>query len=199
MSSDLVAFLRARLDETEQRAHLALQVIGGRWDSWEIVAQQLHACCNTVPGIGRAGQHLHHNADPRKVLADIAAKRRVIGEYEKALRSLPCDDRHGGHPAAHAAVHGRDLLRPPRLPREFDMNHAVEVELVGGPADGMRHVVQGDPMDPPVTIEVKQAPDWREIENLSPDELVPVRTLTYRRTPNPGNEGPLWHYRYNGD
>lgn len=75
----------------------------------------------------------------------------------------------------------------------------VEVELIGGPADGQRRVIDADPMHPPIFITMKQAPSMREIEKLAaadPDAPVPMRTLVYARIVNPTDDGPLWHYRY---
>lgn len=71
---------------------------------------------------------------------------------------------------------------------------SVEVKLVGGPADGKLIAIEGDPMDPPQTVELQQAPrtDW----NAPADEPIKPRKLTYRRAPNPGASGPLWHYHY---
>lgn len=62
---------------------------------------------------------------------------------------------------------------------------AVGIRLVGGPADGMEIVIPGDPWDPPRTYEIMHA--------LPRDGL---RRLTYGRELNPGDDGPLWHYRH---
>lgn len=62
---------------------------------------------------------------------------------------------------------------------------SVEVQLVGGPADGVDVVLPGDPMDPPSHVELKHLAMGSS-----------VRTLTYSREVNPGDEGPLWLYRY---
>jgi hypothetical protein len=59
---------------------------------------------------------------------------------------------------------------------------SVEVQLVGGPADGVLLVIEGDPMQPPHTYELVSAVDGRP--------------LAYRRTVNPGDTGPLWHYLF---
>lgn len=85
----IVEFLMARMDETEARAKLAASIIGtkafvrswGPWDSWEIIAQQLLACCDTVPQIDRAGQFLQADADPARVLREVAAKRRTLARH----------------------------------------------------------------------------------------------------------------------
>lgn len=79
---EIVEFLTQRLGEDEARARLALQVIGGRWNSWEVVSQQLHACCDTITNVGCVGQHLHRNADPARMLREVEAKRRIIDEHD---------------------------------------------------------------------------------------------------------------------
>ena len=76
--TDPAEYLTAQYDEAQYRAELAQQAIGGDWDCWEVVAQQLTACCDTVPMVGRAMQLLHHDADPARVLADLAAKRALL-------------------------------------------------------------------------------------------------------------------------
>lgn len=83
-SSALPDFLLARYDEAQRRAELAQQVIAGDWDCWEVVAQQLHACCDTVPAIGRVGQMLQIDADPARVLAELTAKRRHVAMWMEA-------------------------------------------------------------------------------------------------------------------
>lgn len=82
-SRNPITYLTDRYDEAQHRAELAQQVIAGTWDSWEVVAQQLHACCDTVPGIGRVGQLLQMDADPAWVLADIAAKRALLALWQR--------------------------------------------------------------------------------------------------------------------
>jgi hypothetical protein len=64
----------------------------------------------------------------------------------------------------------------------------VEVRLVEGPADGTDLVISGDPMNPPETYQIMHASNGHG-----------VRKLVYRREVNPGNEGPLWFYRYDGE
>ncbi|HEV2343680.1 MAG TPA: DUF6221 family protein [Actinocrinis sp.] len=91
----IVEFLTVQYDEAQRRAELAQQVIAGTWDCWEVVAQQLHACCDTVPRIGRVGQLLQHDADPAFVLADIAAKRAIVHLHRECGDTGYCDD--GGH------------------------------------------------------------------------------------------------------
>lgn len=76
--SDLIAKIGAAIDEDERRAKWAATVIEGRWDSWEVVAQQLFACCDTVIRIDRVGQHLMHTADPARVLRQAAAHRKIL-------------------------------------------------------------------------------------------------------------------------
>lgn len=73
---------------------------------------------------------------------------------------------------------------------------SVEIELFGGPAHGTRVVIEGDPMNPPITYELLQAPTWRELENADPETPVEPRRLTYWREANRLDAGPLWVYRY---
>lgn len=84
MTDDLIAWLNAQLDEDERRAEWAATLIDGKWDSWQVVAQQLFACCDTVPRIDRVGQHLMHTSDPARVLREAAAKRSIIEAAEEA-------------------------------------------------------------------------------------------------------------------
>lgn len=77
-TDDLIAWLNAQIDEDERRAKWAATVIDGNWDSWEVVAQQLFACCDTVPRIDRVGQHLMHTSDPARALREVEAKRRLL-------------------------------------------------------------------------------------------------------------------------
>ncbi|MGK9463937.1 hypothetical protein ACSLFT_28485 [Streptomyces sp. G6] len=74
---------------------------------------------------------------------------------------------------------------------------SVEVELVGGAADGKRLAVGGDPMNPPTTIELLAAPaaSWHDFDG---DEQTLFRKALYRREANTSNDGPLWRYRYDG-
>jgi hypothetical protein len=69
------------------------------------------------------------------------------------------------------------------------------IRFVGGPADGRLLVIDGDPMDPPLTTEVLvQGPlNWRE---LDAGRVPEIRKALYRREVNPSDDGPLWLYRY---
>jgi hypothetical protein len=96
-SSALPDFLLARYDEAQRRAELAQQVIAGGWDCWEVVAQQLHACCDTVPMVGRVGQMLQLDADPARVLADLAAKRRRLERHRTYDFPPDADDGPGDY------------------------------------------------------------------------------------------------------
>jgi hypothetical protein len=85
----LVEFLRARLDEDEQVASMAAGPIGHRWQP------------NPAGGLsGRDGpmrvhledrQCLPHIArhDPARVLAEVAAKRAIVKEFEVAQSEYP--------------------------------------------------------------------------------------------------------------
>lgn len=63
---------------------------------------------------------------------------------------------------------------------------SVEIELFGGPAHGTHVVIPGDPMNPPNTYELQQAPAHRETE---PHRLVYRKDFdTLGKT--------MWVYRY---
>ena len=75
---------------------------------------------------------------------------------------------------------------------------SVEIELVGGPADGRRVVVEGDPMDPPLVHEVFQARSgnvWATGKQGQPTGAGMAKHV-YRREVNAGDSGPLWRYLY---
>lgn len=63
---------------------------------------------------------------------------------------------------------------------------SVEIELFGGPAHGRHVVIPGDPMDPPATYEMQQAPARHDTE---------PRRLIYRRDFDTLGK-TLWVYRY---
>lgn len=77
---------------------------------------------------------------------------------------------------------------------------AVEVQLVGGPANGHLTVIEGDPMDPPATVEVAVLPElnWTALAQQS-DEVVLFRKALYRRAVSPLDDGPLWQYLYDAE
>lgn len=85
--NDMIAFLHTRADCDEQRARLALEAISERWD-WELIAQQLAVCCDTVPNALRVTQHLHYYADPRRTLAEVEVIRQLIRDYRAADGAL---------------------------------------------------------------------------------------------------------------
>ncbi|MFE2424665.1 hypothetical protein [Streptomyces hokutonensis] len=61
--------------------------------------------------------------------------------------------------------------------------NAVGIQFVGGPADGQLLTIPGDPFNPPHTYELRNIHGHR---------------LIHRRHVNPGDDGPLWHYHYEG-
>jgi hypothetical protein len=81
--SDLVAFLRARLDEDEQAAR------DGDDACWHI------DYCDDE------GKRYHERFDPARVLREVEAKRRILDEHgsgsdscdahDASMRSIPCD------------------------------------------------------------------------------------------------------------
>ncbi|MFE0472584.1 hypothetical protein ACFW2V_13315 [Streptomyces sp. NPDC058947] len=57
----------------------------------------------------------------------------------------------------------------------------VGIKFIGGPADGRLTFIPEDPMDPPLLHELL---------------MVSGRKAMYERQVNPGDQGPLWLYRY---
>ena len=93
--SDLVAFLRARLDEDERVARAAADE--NREPSWRLISGEY------VTGIGLTGMHTEGfvdeapgehivRHDPARVLAEVDAKRQIIDEH----RITPKDQGAGG-------------------------------------------------------------------------------------------------------
>lgn len=72
---------------------------------------------------------------------------------------------------------------------------SVDIQLVGGPADGREVVISGDPMNPPPTTEVlvSEAVNWRQLDS---GQVPEIRKALYRRRVNAADDGPLWLYRY---
>lgn len=72
---------------------------------------------------------------------------------------------------------------------------SVGIQFVGGPAHGKQLVIDGDPMNPPLTTAVLEPPsfNWRELEA---GHVLEIRKALYRREVNPSDDGPLWLYRY---
>jgi len=101
MTADLAAFLNARYDETEATAQKCAEVYPPPWDvsdrGW---VARVRADAPDFPivaeleqdpgGDGWLGDRLEHIAlhDPARILADIAAKRRIIAEYEASVRAV---------------------------------------------------------------------------------------------------------------
>jgi hypothetical protein len=106
VSDDLISWLNAQIDEDERRAKWAATVIEGKWDSWEVVAQQLFACCDTVPRIDRVGQHLHYAADPARTLREVEAKRRIVAIHHPYEHGVLYDS------ACHGCGFSGDLEDP---------------------------------------------------------------------------------------
>lgn len=84
---DLIAFLRARLDEREFKAKAALP---GPWIVEEhtyetVVTSDGGQIVASVDGL-RDGWHIADN-DPARVLADVAAQRRIVDMYAEARQN----------------------------------------------------------------------------------------------------------------
>lgn len=73
--------------------------------------------------------------------------------------------------------------------------NSVGIQFVGGPADGKQLVIEGDPVNPPLTTEVLEPPsfNWRELEA---GQVLEIRKALYRREVNLSDDGPLWPYHY---
>lgn len=107
--TDLVAFLRARLDEDEAAAQWAIEQVGdGHW-------QQRHVRIVTMDdrdrevadyAIVECIDHIVRH-DPARVLADVEAKRRIVEDYEiyaREYREAPSPFAEGRRFAALLAV-----------------------------------------------------------------------------------------------
>lgn len=105
MSDDLVAWLRAQLDEDER---VAKDATSGPWsavesypDAWVINGPTYNIASEGRDGDISSGDSTHiARHDPARVLAEVAAKRRIIDEHlpidpcdahDAALRSIPCE------------------------------------------------------------------------------------------------------------
>lgn len=55
----------------------------------------------------------------------------------------------------------------------------IVIELVGGPADGQRHALEGDTYSP--TFHLSYMPEIPRYRDLDLDEMVPVQILTYKQ------------------
>jgi len=120
VTADLVAFLRARLDEREQAAHVAIFCTENGPDitAWfvgnqEVVGPAGESIARAVmqhPGI----LDLIATNDPAFVLADVAAKRAILDQAEDWIRyEPPARERHLHDVAAEAELGdaGRQMIR----------------------------------------------------------------------------------------
>jgi len=85
MTADLVAFLRERLTEDEQAAQRAS---GNNWladggdtpaEAW-LLNEDMHLAEADPATVDHIARH-----DPARVLAEVDAKRRILGQYEASL------------------------------------------------------------------------------------------------------------------
>ena len=83
MSDDLVAFLKARLDEDERAARRAGDSFRQIGETGVIVATEGDRAeeCASANWAGIAEHIVRH--DPARVLADIEAKRELLADYER--------------------------------------------------------------------------------------------------------------------
>jgi hypothetical protein len=85
MMEELVAFLRARLDEDERIARLNTRRINPRRGEWALVGNEVRDDANvlvvrhTWPN---EGEHIAR-WDPARVLAEVEARRRILEEWGK--------------------------------------------------------------------------------------------------------------------
>lgn len=96
MTEDLVAFLRARLDEDERTARWALDAefpTCGRWDArgpygdsdrFGNIMSEMHAQIVEEDLLWPHANHIARH-DPARVLAEVDAKRRILEQYEASL------------------------------------------------------------------------------------------------------------------
>ncbi|MFI1580031.1 DUF6221 family protein [Embleya sp. NPDC020630] len=89
MTDDLVAFLRARLDEAAHDANAAASEIGPDWyydaESGSVASRREHDMVATgaQDQLGpERGAHIARH-DPARVLRDVAARRRIVENYTK--------------------------------------------------------------------------------------------------------------------
>jgi hypothetical protein len=86
MAADLVAFLRARLDEDEQVARTAEAETSAVWTAYSESVDEEGGGAVATGSYGYFGDQRHHIArhDPARVLAEVDAKRDVIRLAERA-------------------------------------------------------------------------------------------------------------------
>lgn len=100
MSDDLVAFLKSCVDEDERVAKAATS---GPWsavesypDAWVINGPTYNIASEGRDGDISSGDSAHiARHDPARVLAEVAAKRRIIDEYERSRSGPPTEDELG--------------------------------------------------------------------------------------------------------
>lgn len=97
--TDLVEFLRARLDEDEREARAAQDASAGQHGGWYGVAAMEAA------GIDRRDATLIASFGPGRVLREVEAKRRIIDEAEHTIR-------HAGHGYTLAEFILQELAEP---------------------------------------------------------------------------------------
>jgi hypothetical protein len=83
--SDLVTFVRARLDEREAEAYLAAEDTHRDWQQsgQSVYGNDRLVVSTMIGGAWSAVRHITAN-DPAYVLRDIAAKRAIVEEYGRA-------------------------------------------------------------------------------------------------------------------
>lgn len=69
---------------------------------------------------------------------------------------------------------------------------STEVELVGGPHDGRKIRIDGDPLDPPESIHVANIPGPIDLTRAD-NPVEPIVRLVYWRTVQADH---LWRYQY---
>jgi hypothetical protein len=88
MTGDLVAFLRARLDEDEQAARHAFGDHNDDGPEWTEVSSGALSTGSELHGIGDSAITRHMERwDPKRVLAEVAAKRRIVELWSHSIGS----------------------------------------------------------------------------------------------------------------
>lgn len=107
MSSELVAFLTARLDEDERAAKMIQDMYGSfanRWlldDDYNVVAMDGGEIAR-VP-LATYAEHIAHH-DPDRALADVDAKQRIVSQFVKDRNALTAKYPSGDYPAGWASA-----------------------------------------------------------------------------------------------
>lgn len=129
---DLVAFLRARLDEDEQWALLtAAATAAQEVRPWRFDREDVFAEGGERMAVARSKSVAPHIArhDPFRVLRDVEADRKLLAEYQQAEAKRPHDDAEYAHGYADGLADGLLLAVKIRAARFSD--HPDYADAVG--------------------------------------------------------------------